>query len=83
MKLKVFSIHDVKAQVFSNPFYMGHDGQALRSFADLVNDEKSSINKHPEDYKLYGLADYDDISGAFVSYEVPKFLANASDFVSH
>ena len=82
MKLKVFAIHDVKGQVYANPFYMAHDGQALRAFSDLVGDEKSMVNKHPEDYKLYGLGDFDDVSGRFDSYDVPKFLANATDFQS-
>jgi len=82
MVLKVFSIFDVKSCIFSQPFFSSHSGTALRSFSDLVQDKSSSVARHPEDYKLYCLADYDDCSGAFVSKPQPEFLANASDFVS-
>ena len=81
MKVKVFSIFDEKARIFSNPFFMPHAGEALRSFGDLVQDKSSRIAKHPEDYKLYHLAEYDDCSGSFVSLNVPVFLANATEFV--
>lgn len=82
MKLNVYSIFDVKAQCYSNPFFMPHNGQALRAFSDLVCDEKSSINKHPEDYILYRLAEYDDVSGVFVGLKGPEFIANAVDFIA-
>lgn len=80
MKLKVFSIFDEKAQVYSNPFFMPHVGQASRSFGDLVSDTSTQVCKHPEDFKLYQLAEYDDVSGHFDSLKVPLFICNASDF---
>lgn len=82
MILKVFSIFDEKAAVYGQPFFMPHNGQALRAFSDLVSDEKSSVNKHPEDYKLYVIASYDDCSGGFVSLPQPEFLANATDYLT-
>lgn len=80
MTLQIYAIHDVKAQCFGNPFFLSHNGIALREFSDLSNDPQSRINKHPEDYKLYNLGEYDDNSGAFTSLSQPKFLANATDF---
>lgn len=82
MKLYVYAIHDIKAICFSNPFFVAHDGIALRMFGDVVADKNTSIAKHPGDYKLYKLAEYDDVSGRFVSLDVPSFMANASDFIS-
>jgi len=81
MVLKVFSIFDVKASVFSQPFFSTHNGTALRSFSDLVGEQGTSVCKHPEDFKLYCLGEYDDNSGALLSKPQPEFLANASDFV--
>lgn len=82
MQLKVYSIFDEKAKCFGQPFFMAHNGMALRAFSDLVADKSTSINKHPGDYKLYCLADYDDNSGEFASLPQPEFLAHASDFVN-
>jgi len=80
MQTKVFAIFDVKAKSYGQPFFVPHNGIALRMFSDLVVDDKSSISKHPEDYKLYYLGEYDDVAGNFTSVPTPDFLANASDF---
>lgn len=81
MELKVYAIHDAKAKCFGQPFFMAQNGQAIRSFSDLVNDKQSMVSKHPGDFKLYCVGSYDDNSGEFVSAAQPEFLANASDFV--
>jgi len=81
MKLTVFSIFDEKAQTFSKPFFLTHKGEAIRVFSDVVNDEKSMIAKHPEDYKLYKLGSFDDVSGVMESLPMPEFINNATDFL--
>lgn len=81
MELKVFSIFDEKAEVYGQPFFMPHNGLALRAFSDLVGEVGTNVNKHPSDFKLYVLGSYDDVSGKIVSNAVPQFLANAMDFV--
>lgn len=82
MILNIYAVYDIKAQAYSNPFFLPHNGQALRGFSDHVQDEKSAVAKHPEDYKLYQLGTFDDVSGLFTAEKVPVFLANASDFVA-
>lgn len=57
--IKVYSIYDVKAKSFSLPFFAPNDQVAKRSFSDLVNDPSSQVSLHPEDYKLYYCADFD------------------------
>jgi len=80
MKLNVYSIRDIKAEIYGNPFYMSQDGQALRAFGDLVGDEKTSISKHPEDYQLFKLAEYDDVSGKHIALDAPKYMSQGSDW---
>lgn len=82
MELKVFSIFDEKGKCFGQPFFMAHNGMALRAFSDLVGDKQTTINKHPGDYKLYYLGEFDDNSGELSSLAQPEFLAHASDFIS-
>ncbi len=62
MKLIVYSIFDEKGKSYSRPFFMHHHGEALRAFQDLVMDQQSMISRHPEDYKLYVLGMFSDIS---------------------
>jgi len=80
MKLLGFAIFDEKGAVYSTPFFMAHRGLAIRTFNDLVTDANSKISKHPEDYKLYVIGDYDDVSGVLTSLPQPEFLNNGTDF---
>ena len=81
MKLIVFSVYDEKAKIFHQPFYFNQRGEAVRTFQDLVQDQKSVISKHPEDYKLYQLGTYDDNTGNIVSLPQPEFINHGSDFL--
>lgn len=83
MKIHVFSILDEKSKVFSQPFFMTAKGQAVRAFSDLVADKNSAIARHPEDYRLYLLGEFDDLSGAFVSLPQPEYLYAGSDFTEN
>lgn len=81
MKLLAFSVYDEKAGVFGVPFCMAHRGLAIRAFSDLVADVNTTVHKHPSDFKLYTIGEFDDNSGALISLSQPEFLQNASDFV--
>lgn len=81
MEIKVYSIYDEKAKIFSKPFQQINDGIALRSFIDLTKDKDSSINKHPEDYKLYRIATYDDLTGKYKCEDLPVLIAHAIDYI--
>ena len=80
MTRKVFSVFDVVAKIYGMPFVFVHEGEALRWLSDMVADDRSSLNHHPADYKLYRLGTFDDVSGKFSACE-PEFLCNAIDFV--
>ena len=82
MTLNVVSIRDSKSGIFSRPFFVPHIGVGRRMFGDLAVDVQTDVGKHPEDYALYHLGDYDDVSGALVSNSQPVFVANAVEFKS-
>lgn len=81
MNIKVFSLYDIKAKVFQTPFFMQNQGTALRAFSDLVNDERSFVNKHPEDYQLYHVGDFDDEKALFTNKTPVDLVATASEFL--
>ncbi len=91
MKVSVYAIYDVKAKCYSSPFFLPHDGLAVRSFGDLVSDPESRVSVHPKDFDLFRLSTFDDCAGCFgkdvngvivADISPPVFLAHASDFSS-
>jgi hypothetical protein len=81
MKLFVIAIFDHAMQAYTPPSYFAAVGQALRGFQDQVNDPKDDNNpvaKHPEDYDLFKLAEYDDSTGIF-SFNVPELLLRGKE----
>jgi hypothetical protein len=77
--MKVYSVYDVKMGLYDKPFYQHNKLQAIRSFADAVNDSESPFFKHPEDYRLFELGEYDQDTGLFKT-DQPVLLAEALEF---
>lgn len=82
MKLLMFTIRDIKADAYNTPFFFTTEGQALRAFQDLCNDQQSTINKHPEDYALYFTGTFETTTGDFEALPHPRHLMNANAFES-
>lgn len=78
MEKPIISVHDKKAETYSAPFYPPSKGVAIREFIDIVNkpDENSLYYKHPDDFDLYYLGDFDDQSAKFTMLDVPELLIN-------
>lgn len=83
MKLKIVCVRDRAADVFGTPFFMASHGQAIRSFADEINSqrENNTLNKHPQDFDLYALGEYDDQDGSFHT-DTPRQIAIGKDLVN-
>lgn len=77
MTQKIYSIRDQKAEYFTQPFFKKTHGEAERDFTMLVNDEKSQINKFPEDFDLYYIGDYDDQTGKMSPLDTPQHIVKA------
>lgn len=77
MQLKMYSIRDQKAEIWNVPFYKKTHGEAERDFHQAVLDEKSMLNKYPEDYDLYFVGTYDDQTGVTISVDTPQHMAKA------
>jgi len=80
MKTKMFSVFDVKATAYGTPFFMPTIGMAIRAFTDVAADPQTQINKHPEDYVLYELGEFDDCDGSVAMNIPPKSFGAASNY---
>lgn len=77
MKVNIYSVFDVKAANYAVPFFLQRDAIAHRAFTDLVNDPRTSINKHPGDYSLFKVGIYDDNSSEITSCK-PELIVQAA-----
>lgn len=75
--MKMFAIRDVKAEGYNTPFFQPTFGLAERAFKDACQDEKTTLAKHPEDYSLYYLGEFDQTSGQMKIEDTPKHVCNA------
>lgn len=80
MIMKVYSIYDSKIEAYTQPFFMQTKGQAIRALTDNLTDEKSQYAKHPEDFTLFELAEYDDVQGKFIPHASPKSVGVLVEF---
>lgn len=80
MKLNVYTIYDSKVKAYMAPFMAQTNGAALRMFEDTVRDEKTVLNKHPEDYSLFAIATFDDSTGKYENLETPNSLGVAIEY---
>lgn len=80
MLSNMFTIHDNKAQVYMRPFFFSSDAEAVRSFGDLCNDAQSLCGKHPADFTLFAIGQFDDQSGNLETAAMHRNLGNGIDF---
>ena len=81
MVKQIYSFEDVKVQVFHSPMVLLNDNDARRLLADVVADGSTPISKHPEDFRLVRLGEFNDNSGLLSSLATPEFIANATEYV--
>jgi len=79
MKLQIIAIYDAATMAFGRPVFVSSLGGAIRSFGDEVNSNtESDAYKHPQDFSLHHLGEYDDADGSIETF-TPARLARASD----
>jgi len=80
MKLQIVAIFDRATLAFGRPVFVASLGGAIRSFSDEVNDAQqgNDIARHPQDFELNHLGEYDDSDGSIETF-TPVRLARASD----
>lgn len=81
MILKIFSVYDQKAQAYLPPFYLPNSALAIRTFTDAVNTDDHAFHKHPQDYLLVEIGEFDDSSATIDCYPALKSLGTAFEYI--
>lgn len=76
MKIKCYAVLDAKIKDYHLAIFdIEHDG-AMRQFSDAVNDKQTKWNRHPEDYSLWYVGEFDS-QKAKMTGDIPENLVNA------
>lgn len=63
MKQNLIAIYDRKTGLFERPFICRHIGEAIRDFEVIKKETNTRYGKHPEDFALIQIGEYDDEMG--------------------
>lgn len=61
--MRMYSIRDNAVELFQRPWFARSDGEARRIFGDEACREGSELHKHPTDYALFHVGDWDENTG--------------------
>lgn len=75
--LKIFSVFDSKASAYMSPQFVPSTGDAIRSFCNIASDPSHVFHKFAEDFTLFEVGEWDELSCSFVLYETPRSLMKA------
>lgn len=80
MKYQLYSVYDAAVGAYGRPMFLNARGQAIRGFTDEVNRaaDDNSMYRHPEDYALFYLGEFEDSSGVG-QFSVPERVVTALD----
>lgn len=82
MKFYIYAVYDKRATEYSPMQTYPTHGVAERAFADAVNDNGSNLNRHPEDYNLQHLGEYESETGEITPLkEGPHIIADATQLL--
>ena len=74
---QVYAFQDVKVSVFLPPMVLLNDNEARRLLSEVVNDKQTPMGRHPEDFRLVRIGEYDDNSGRRPPLASPEFVSDA------
>ena len=69
MKIKMYAMFDSAIGEYNRPVFFQTHGQAERSVRDEVARADSELGKHPEDYALFYIGEYDGETAAIETVE--------------
>lgn len=79
---QVSAIFDHKVGAFAQPFFTVNLDVAKRAFASAAADTSLTIGRHPTDYCLFHLGEFDDATGTFRMLNAPENLGLASLYLT-
>lgn len=74
---KVYCVYDGVAKLYLAPFLELNAGTATRHFAEACKDPSTNLYKHPADFTLFEIAEFDDNTGVYTPHVTQQNLGLA------
>lgn len=82
MIFKAFTTLDTKTGMFRPPFFVTHQAVAMRMATDAASDLGTELGRHPEDFVLTFVGEYDDATGQMIP-TMPQAICTLAGLVKH
>lgn len=76
MEKPVLAIFDKKIGMFDQPLVVRHLGEGLRDWDHVTKDKNTKYGRNPEDFDLYQIATFNEITGSFSPIQPHLHLQN-------
>jgi len=80
--MKVFTLYDSAAEAYDPPHFIRSTGEAVRLFSNAVKDPQTKVAKHPDDYTLFEIGEFDELTGQISMYNAHKSLGVATEYIA-
>ncbi len=80
MKMQIVAVRDIVSNAYSQPQFALHIGQAKRAFGDQCRSNEGDMGRHPEDFEIWHLGEFDDNTGQFELLETPVQIDVGSNY---
>lgn len=81
MLVRMYSVFDKKIGSYQAPVTAHNVGHALRMFHSFCSNPDNPINKYHQDYDVYDLGEFDDVSGQIKPHTNPQFISSVTDIL--
>lgn len=78
---RMYAVYDNKACCYSQPMFFHNDDVAIRVFTELAVDQSTQIGRHPDDFVLFRIGEYDDSQGLASTLAAHQSLGLASSYL--
>lgn len=82
MKTCILSLFDSAANFYAAPFTVPSTAVAVRSLKAAIDGDSGDVAKHPEDFTLYKIGEFDSESGKITAFDTPERVVRAIDLKS-
>lgn len=79
----LYGIVDDVAGTFFPPFTSQNSGTAIRSFGQMLTDERNGLSKNPQDYRLFLLGSFDPDDGQIQPLASIVLVSQGHEFLKH
>jgi len=79
--MQIFTVYDKKMETYKNLMEFKNQAVMARDLAEIANNPESTLFKHPTDYEVYKVGEFNQQNGILTTKEKPEFITNITDLM--